>query len=476
MYVLKVFRIVCLSDSTEAGNDEPYLIVFAADFNAPVPQAAATLYGPYVMGDSPTWNKTTTVDDADPAASNSIDELPFWGFDGQPRAIADPSKVLILVALCESDNDVDFSNTVRTNVQAALGGALTQYALSQMPFDTIKLRLPQDMQGFVDQFIVAHGIEADERLGDVQLVVLTQQELDDASKHDVQRVLKFKSQKHESEYDVAIRISPGVGSVASGLTAAELKHRYAAVWEKRPGPIWMGGHEMTAATYQSQFDTLTKSGYRPIDISPFGAGNEAFFAAIWEKKNSPPWVARHGMTAAAYQDEVNKGLKFGYRPTRVRGYEINGEDRYAAIWVMKPGTDWIARHGMTAAAYQDEFTKHAQQGYRLIDISGYAVGGQERYAAIWEKKRGAEWMARHAMSPADYQQEFTKQTARGFRPVRVCGYRAGNKELYAAIWEKQSGPEWIARHGLTAAEYQKQFTELVKQGYRLVNVSGYAVV
>src|SRR5262245_66587487 len=33
---------------------------------------------------------------------------------------------------------------------------------------------------------------------------------------------------------------------------------------------------------------------------------------------------------------------------------------------------------------------------------------------------------------------------------------------------------WVARHGLTSAQYQAEFDKLIGQGYRLVEVSGYA--
>ena len=46
---------------------------------------------------------------------------------------------------------------------------------------------------------------------------------------------------------------------------------------------------------------------------------------------------------------------------------------------------WQARHNMTAAAYQQNFDNFAKQGYRLTDVSGYAVNNQPYFAAIWEQ-------------------------------------------------------------------------------------------
>jgi hypothetical protein len=34
-----------------------------------------------------------------------------------------------------------------------------------------------------------------------------------------------------------------------------------------------------------------------------------------------------------------------------------------------------------------------KQGHRLVQISGYCVGGEERYAAIWDNGTGPAWQA-----------------------------------------------------------------------------------
>ena len=69
---------------------------------------------------------------------------------------------------------------------------------------------------------------------------------------------------------------------------------------------------------------------------------------------------------------------------------------------------WEARHGSTSAQYQATFDKLVGQGYRLVDVSGYSVNGQDRYAAIWVKSGGPAWQARHGLTSAQYQATFDK--------------------------------------------------------------------
>ena len=77
---------------------------------------------------------------------------------------------------------------------------------------------------------------------------------------------------------------------------------------------------------------------------------------------------------------------------------------------------------MSSVRYQKEFNKLAKEGYRLVHVSGSSIGGTRRFAAIWEKSSGPAWMARHNMTSEQYQTEFDKLTKDGYRLVCVSGY------------------------------------------------------
>lgn len=102
-----------------------------------------------------------------------------------------------------------------------------------------------------------------------------------------------------------------------------------------------------------------------------GASEVALYAALWEKSSGSAWEARHDMTSTKYQQEFNTLIKKGYRLVDVSGFSVGGDERYAAIWEKREGPAWQARHGMTSAKYQQEFNALTQKGYRLKDISGY---------------------------------------------------------------------------------------------------------
>ncbi|HWM89509.1 MAG TPA: serine hydrolase [Thermoanaerobaculia bacterium] len=185
------------------------------------------------------------------------------------------------------------------------------------------------------------------------------------------------------------------------------------------------------------------------------------------------WVERHGLTPSEYQSTFTDLAGKGYRPKVVSGYTSGGQERYAVLWVKTSGPDWAARQGLSSADYQTASDDFRKQGFRLVYVSGHAIDNQPRYAAIWEKTSSPEWEARHGLTAAQYQKAFDDLGKAGYRLRHINGYSVNGQDFYAAIWDKSPGPAWEARYGLSAADYQKVSNDLAGKGYRLKVISGY---
>lgn len=204
------------------------------------------------------------------------------------------------------------------------------------------------------------------------------------------------------------------------------------------------------------------------------------YAAIWEKVAGPAQTTRHGMSHAQFQQVFNELGQQGYRLRRISGYEVGGHDMYAAVWEKSGGPAWQAYYALNRSQYQQKFTELVQQGYRLVYVNGYGVSGQDLYAGIWEKSVGPDWVAKHGLSRDQYQQAFTELSQQGFRLKHVSGYSVdviggASKELYAAIWEKASGPEYRARHAMTSDQFASAMKQMTSEGLHLVDLSVYSV-
>ncbi|MGI9385633.1 MAG: hypothetical protein ACR2PO_20990 [Methyloligellaceae bacterium] len=233
-------------------------------------------------------------------------------------------------------------------------------------------------------------------------------------------------------------------------------------------------HGLTSAQYQAAFNQYVGQGYRLVGVDGYATPNGTRYAAIWARRGGSPWVARHGLSAGQYQAAFSQYKAQGYRPVELSatGYG-QGSGNFAVLWDKSPAA-WAARHGLTSQQYQSAFNTYVKQGYRLVDIEGYTTqGGVVRYAALWLRGQGPAWIARHGLTPGQYQAAFKKAVSQGYRLVKVDGYWTPAGVRYAATWERRGGGRWVARHGLTSGQYQQAFNAYVGQGYRLVHISGY---
>ena len=185
------------------------------------------------------------------------------------------------------------------------------------------------------------------------------------------------------------------------------------------------------------------------------------------------WIGRHGLTAEAYQEAFDDYIgNHGMELSCTSGYGAH----YAALWRKTAGHPaWQARHGLTSAQYQQAFDHLVAEGYTPVLVNGYETPQGVRFACKFSRDIAGAWVARHDLTAAQYQAVFDEHVRAGFTLAWVSGYFDGIRDRYAAIWRKQpDAPTWQARHGLTAAEYQHVFDELSRSGFKLAVVSGYS--
>jgi hypothetical protein len=151
-------------------------------------------------------------------------------------------------------------------------------------------------------------------------------------------------------------------------------------------------------------------------------------------------------------------------------------DRYIGVWQESTGSAWVARHGLTGAQYQALFDDLTPKGYRPTILGGYSVNGQDRYIGVWQQSTGAAWVARHGLTGAQYQALFDDLTPKGYRPTILSGYSIAGSDRYLCVFEQSpANGVWVARHGLTGAQYQAVFDDLTPKGYRPTILGGYSV-
>ena len=204
---------------------------------------------------------------------------------------------------------------------------------------------------------------------------------------------------------------------------------------------WVARHSMDGATYQTEFNTWRKEGYRLAQVDSYLAGSQIRYAAIWEKRAGPVRTAYHGASEATHVTNFNTFKEQGYRPVNISAVNVNGQRFYTALYDKANVGTYHTLTGMTEAQYQTEFNNQVKAGRRVSDVNAFMEGGVPKISAIWDQSDAGGWSARHDLTGANFQHEWDNHIGQGFQTRRTAGYEKGGIARFAAIWTKSNPPE-----------------------------------
>jgi murein DD-endopeptidase MepM/ murein hydrolase activator NlpD len=242
-----------------------------------------------------------------------------------------------------------------------------------------------------------------------------------------------------------------------------------------PGGKEYARHGLPARDYQCVFDQAVAAGYALEWIDGFNVGNDVYFNVVFRPAGGAVWAAFHGMSAAQYQQRFDQYTGDGFRPTLVESYLDGNGVRYAVIFRKGAGPASSAYHGVGVNDHQNKLENLATQGFMPRNISVVSVGGQLRYTALYQKTDLGNVQAKSKLSAAEYQQAFDDNAKQNRHLIYLNAYVHGGQPHFAAIWSSKAGANYVARHGLTSAQYQSEWQNSIGAGYLTRGVTGYAV-
>lgn len=241
------------------------------------------------------------------------------------------------------------------------------------------------------------------------------------------------------------------------------------------GVDWYANHDMDGDQYQAEYDSMSAQGWRLRRVSGYSIDGVDYYASIWELSSGPSWFGRHRIDGDEYQATFEEYRDQGYRPIDVSGYEKNGTDYYAAIFEQSNNGTMEVRHRISGDDYQALVDGIGQSGYRPLHVCGYNVGGRDLYATLWEASPGPGWASVHRLDRAGFQEQFEILTAQGYWPIDISGYVMNGGETYAGIFEQSSGVDWIIKHGVENDTYRADFQDFRNQGFRLRSITAFGI-
>jgi hypothetical protein len=232
-------------------------------------------------------------------------------------------------------------------------------------------------------------------------------------------------------------------------------------------------HGVPAADYQFVFDHVTKSGYFPSWVDGYEVNGKNYYNVIFRPADGIARGARHGLNGTQYQTEYDDFKAKGLRLVHVDSYPDGNSIRYTALFAKDNGPLVAAYHGIAADEHQKRFDERTKSGWRPKVISVVSLNGQRFYTALYEKTPVGNLEARSFLTPAEYQQEYNDNKAAGRQIVYLNAYEHSGQTRFTAIFRAPSNGSTKARHGISSSEYQQEWNEAVKAGFRTQAVAGY---
>jgi hypothetical protein len=171
------------------------------------------------------------------------------------------------------------------------------------------------------------------------------------------------------------------------LSGFETKNgtRYAAIWQYGLEGADRVRHDMTPAAFRNNVDRFATEGYVLSHVDASATGSGPRFAAIWDRSSGPAPRVVADLTAAQFRAQCAALKTEGLRPLQVAGYTSAGEARFAAVFARDTGQHRQIELAVPAVDFHAHSMIMIAQGHRLRDASGYVVGKQPFYTAVWER-------------------------------------------------------------------------------------------
>jgi CubicO group peptidase (beta-lactamase class C family) len=235
----------------------------------------------------------------------------------------------------------------------------------------------------------------------------------------------------------------GYRPITIGVSGDPGSALYSAVWVQRPGPAFQAMHRIDAAEYQRRFNLFTSQGYAPICISATGPVENAEFAAVFEQGETRPWFARHGLRWDPDSDpdtithENTRAFNDGFRPRVLAVYGTPDNRRFAGIWVKDaeptPWSWWWADRDTHQLIFNGERDAGLRPGWISVAPDWWQL-------SVFVDDRVGSGSARHGLTAAQYQQEFNTSVAAGMIPVCVQAGGSGDNTRYSSIFVTSETP------------------------------------
>ena len=220
----------------------------------------------------------------------------------------------------------------------------------------------------------------------------------------------------------------------------EGKQRVSGIWQRNHDDReWAEYRNLTHEEFSEKWVDFDDRGYRLIDQESYVLGGNRYYAGIWiDNVEEYKWKSYRNITNERYL-ELFAELKDEYIPIDIEAYSMGDSTRYACAWVEnKDGLGWYIFRGLSDSAFSANFETY-REDYRIHDIESYRVNGNQRYAVIWVRKiKNRGWAEYRDMTAKTYLNRLYDFIDRGYRLTDFEQYNTSSGIRYAGVWRQNN--------------------------------------
>jgi hypothetical protein len=227
--------------------------------------------------------------------------------------------------------------------------------------------------------------------------------------------------------------------------------------------------------YQHTFHSLTDDSYRPAVVDGSGGPDgDARLSAIYRREGGGAFRTYHNLRGDDYQDVFDQAVAARLQLKHVDNYVRDVEPRIAAVFGPRTSNAWRAFHFLTRDQHQQLFNQLVSHGFRPYVISVAYLNGRHYVSSAYDDSRSRSWVALFGMDAAGYQAEVNRQQSQDRAPVYIDAYEQDGTARFSAIWTAEANDQpWVARHGLTEAQFFQFSADRARAGMRARSVTSY---
>lgn len=221
------------------------------------------------------------------------------------------------------------------------------------------------------------------------------------------------------------------------------------------------------------FTELPDQGFRLVDVSGYSLAGRVRYASLWSFAEVHGWEERRDLDAASLLRANEEAATRGMVIARLRTFDVPDGARFAAIWELGAPGSRTLRLGL-----KPEQVARAASDEHVLDLAGYASGGEERFAEIVTPRSADDALSIGVHPTLDggaFDALIRDLAASGGRPWRIAARVVDGVPRFSVLTSNAPGSPWISARDLDAADYQRRVEDMIFVGYHTAEIAAYVV-